>query len=90
MLSVLRLLLQRLAATDQEDSRVSVPREEIFLTSKIWPTDLAYEAVRRRARESLERLRTGHLDLLLIHWPSREIFAQTQMLPLPWAPIEGI
>src|SRR5690606_37371899 len=50
-----------------------VPREEIFLTSKIWFTDLAYDAVLKRARESLERLKTGYIDLLLIHWPNRAI-----------------
>src|SRR5690606_27225064 len=50
-----------------------VPREEIFLTSKIWFTDLAYDAVLKRAQESLERLKTGYIDLLLIHWPNRAI-----------------
>lgn len=48
-------------------------RSEIFLTSKIWHTELTPDALRRQASESLERLGTDYLDLLLIHWPNAEI-----------------
>jgi 2,5-diketo-D-gluconate reductase B len=50
-----------------------VDRGEVFLTTKIWPTELAYGTVQRAAEESLRRLKTDYVDLLLIHWPSREI-----------------
>ncbi|HSK38511.1 MAG TPA: aldo/keto reductase, partial [Arenibaculum sp.] len=50
-----------------------VRRDDIFLTTKIWMTDLAHDAVRRSVEDSLGKLRTGHVDLLLIHWPNPEI-----------------
>lgn len=46
-----------------------IPREEIFLTSKVWKTELGAEKTRKSFEESLERLRTDYLDLFLLHWP---------------------
>ncbi len=51
----------------------AVPREEIFVTTKVWPSDLADGRLQRSAEASLKRLRMQHVDLLLIHWPSRDI-----------------
>lgn len=48
-----------------------VRREEIFLTTKVWWTELAPEALRASAEASLERLGTPFADLILIHWPAR-------------------
>lgn len=50
-----------------------VTREEIFLTTKVWWTELAPGALRASAEASLERLGTPHADLVLIHWPAREM-----------------
>lgn len=50
-----------------------LPRSELFVTTKIWPTDLAPETVHTRVSESLERLQLDYVDLLLIHWPSRDV-----------------
>jgi len=50
-----------------EDSGVG--RDEIFLTTKVWPSDHAHDRVISKTRESLNKLRTGHVDLLLMHWP---------------------
>jgi 2,5-diketo-D-gluconate reductase B len=50
-----------------------VAREELFVTTKLAPGNLAAAAVRRSAEESLRRLGTSHIDLLLIHWPSRSV-----------------
>ena len=47
-------------------------RDQIFLTTKLAPGNLAAAAVRRTAEESLRRLATDHVDLLLIHWPTGE------------------
>ena len=46
-----------------------VPREEVFLATKLGP-QRAYDDVLRTAEESLARLGTDYLDLLLIHWPN--------------------
>ena len=50
-----------------EDSGVG--RDEIFVTTKVWPSDYAHDRVISKTRESLKKLRTGHVDLLLMHWP---------------------
>lgn len=46
-----------------------VPREEIFLTSKVWNSDQGYESTLKAFEQSIERLGTDYLDLYLIHWP---------------------
>jgi diketogulonate reductase-like aldo/keto reductase len=50
-----------------------VPRREFFVTTKIWFDDLAPEAVARRVGESLERLGFDQVDLLLVHWPTKDV-----------------
>jgi diketogulonate reductase-like aldo/keto reductase len=47
-----------------------VPRSEIFLTTKVWYSDVAEGDLQRSVEASLERLDVDHLDLVLIHWPS--------------------
>ena len=46
-----------------------VPREEIFLTTKIWNEELRQDNVEAAFAASLERLQQDYVDLLLIHWP---------------------
>ncbi|SFB30526.1 Aldo/keto reductase [Rhizobium sp. NFR07] len=50
-----------------------VPRRELFVTSKIWFNDLAPETVSCRVDEILERLGFDYVDLLLVHWPTRDV-----------------
>ena len=50
-------------------ARSGIPRKEIFLTSKVWKTNLGYETTKTSFQESLERLQTDYLDLCLLHWP---------------------
>ncbi|MFC3124739.1 aldo/keto reductase [Pseudoroseomonas globiformis] len=47
-----------------------LPREQIFLTSKVWWDSLEPEALRRSLDASLAKLRTSYLDLFLVHWPA--------------------
>ena len=47
-----------------------VKRDELFLLSKLWPTD--YRGVRRALEKTLEELGTDHLDAYLIHWPGTD------------------
>ena len=46
-----------------------VPREQIFLTTKLWDDDQGYDSTLRAFDASLERLGTDYVDLYLIHWP---------------------
>jgi len=50
-----------------------LPRTEIFLTTKIAPSNLRKADVRRSHEESLKRLGLDQVDLLLIHWPNASI-----------------
>src|SRR5699024_3868800 len=49
-----------------------IPREELFVTSKLWNTDRGYEATKAAFQASLDRLRLDCLALYLIHWPANE------------------
>jgi 2,5-diketo-D-gluconate reductase B len=48
----------------------AVDREDVFLVTKVAPENAEPQDVRASTIESLQRLRTDHLDLLLLHWPS--------------------
>lgn len=50
-----------------------VPRDEVFLTTKILPNRFAADDFRKAAEESLKALDVGHIDLLLLHWPSKSV-----------------
>ncbi len=51
----------------------NIPREEIFLTTKIWMDSLKHQDVIDSVNWSLERLQTNYLDLILIHRPSNNV-----------------
>jgi Aldo/keto reductases, related to diketogulonate reductase len=48
-----------------------IPREEIFVTTKVWNTHHGYDQTLHAFDLSLRRLGLGYVDLYLIHWPSR-------------------
>jgi 2,5-diketo-D-gluconate reductase B len=50
-----------------------VAREEVFITTKVWPDHLAPAALERAAKASLARLGIADVNLLLIHWPNPRI-----------------
>jgi diketogulonate reductase-like aldo/keto reductase len=47
-----------------------IPREELFITTKLWNDDQGYDSTRRAFDASLEALGLDYLDLYLIHWPA--------------------
>ena len=51
----------------------SVPRDQVFLTTKIWPSDHAPEKLRAAAEDSLKTLGVDHVDLMLLHWPAKDV-----------------
>lgn len=46
-----------------------IPREEIFITSKVWNDEQGYESTLQAFEQSIQKLGTDYLDLYLIHWP---------------------
>ncbi|MGI9464302.1 MAG: aldo/keto reductase, partial [Aestuariivirgaceae bacterium] len=50
-----------------------VVRDDIFLTTKVWYTDIGDGDLQRSAEASVKRLDIGAVDLVLIHWPSSTI-----------------
>jgi 2,5-diketo-D-gluconate reductase B len=56
----------------------AVDRDDVFLTTKVQPGNARYDDVLASTRESLDRLGTGYVDLLLLHWPNPLVdFADT-------------
>ncbi|WP_373893506.1 aldo/keto reductase [Virgibacillus natechei] len=54
-----------------------VPREELFITSKVWNDDQGYEQTLQAFERSLEKLDLEYLDLYLIHWPVKGLYKET-------------
>jgi 2,5-diketo-D-gluconate reductase B len=50
-----------------------VKRDDVFVTTKIWPSHFAPRELERSARERLMQLRLDEVDLLLLHWPNPQI-----------------
>jgi diketogulonate reductase-like aldo/keto reductase len=65
-------------------------RDEIFVTTKVWHTDLSTAAFRRSAEASLKKLGMAEVDLLLIHWPSKAIPFAEQIHALCAARKQGL
>ena len=57
------------AGTGKAIKASGVPREELFITTKLWNANHAYDDALRAFDESLEKLDCGYIDLYLIHWP---------------------
>lgn len=47
----------------------SLPRDQVFLTTKVWNTDIRAGKTRQALETSLRKLKTDYVDLLLLHWP---------------------
>ncbi len=50
-----------------------VPRDELFLVTKLMPSNFRADDAIRSGKESLAKLRTGYVDLLLLHWPNPDV-----------------
>jgi 2,5-diketo-D-gluconate reductase A len=63
-----------------------IPRDEVFVTTKVWNSEHGFDSTLAALDSSLGRLATDHVDLYLIHWPvpSRDRFVET------WRALERI
>jgi diketogulonate reductase-like aldo/keto reductase len=50
-----------------------IKRDEVFITTKVWSSDLRARDFERSARDSLKNLKLDQVDLLLIHWPNPSV-----------------
>lgn len=57
-----------------------VPRNDIFLTSKVWVEHYGYEACKKSVEESLRKLQTDYLDLMLLHQPFADYYGAWRAL----------
>ncbi|MEI5994286.1 aldo/keto reductase [Candidatus Enterococcus mansonii] len=51
-----------------------VPREDLFITTKIWVENVSYEGVKTSFQRSLDRLNMDYVDLLLLHQPYNDVY----------------
>lgn len=57
-----------------------VPREDIFLTTKVWVEHYGYEEAKKSVFESMRKLRTDYLDLVLLHQPFSDYYGAYRAL----------
>ncbi len=57
-----------------------IPREEIFLTSKVWIEHYGYEQCKQSVLDSLKKLQTDYVDLMLLHQPFGDTFGEWKAL----------
>lgn len=68
----------------QAIQQTKVPREEIFVTTKVWNRDQGYDQTLAAFEASLKRLDMDYVDLYLVHWPVKDKFKET------WRALETI
>ena len=59
-----------------------IPRSEIFLTTKVWVSNYSERLFEASVNESLRKLKTDYIDLLLLHWPGSDVSLAEQIAGL--------
>lgn len=67
------------AAISRAMREASVPREEVFVTTKLWNADHGFDAALRAFDRSLATLDLDYVDLYLVHWPAphKDLYVET-------------
>ncbi len=60
--------------------KCGIPREDLFLTTKVWVDNYGYEKTKKSVLESMEKLKTDYLDLLLLHQPFSDYYGSYHAL----------
>ncbi|KHD84121.1 aldo/keto reductase [Heyndrickxia ginsengihumi] len=55
----------------------SIPREELFITTKVWNDEQGYDSTLKAFERSLKQLNMDYIDLYLIHWPRPDTYLET-------------
>jgi len=76
-------------AVGQGIKNSEIPRGRIFLVTKVWPTNLSKDKFLPSVEESLRKLQTDYVDLLLIHWPHASLPLGTYLEELVKAQEQG-
>ena len=72
IVQLIQLQFMKMKKKREAISIAGVPREELFITSKVWNTDQGYDETLRAFEASLEKLDLDYLDLYLTHWPVKD------------------
>lgn len=54
-----------------------VPRDQVFVTTKVWNNEQGYDSTLKACQNSLDRLEMDYVDLYLVHWPVKEKYIET-------------
>ncbi|MFV0566012.1 MAG: aldo/keto reductase [Flavobacteriaceae bacterium] len=57
-----------------------IPREKLFITTKLWLSDYGYEKAKKAFADSLEKLQLDYLDLYLLHQPFNDVYGSWRAL----------
>lgn len=57
-----------------------IPRSEIFLTTKVWVEHYGYEETKKSVYESMRKLKTNYIDLMLLHQPFSDVYGAWRAL----------
>lgn len=70
------------AAVGEAIRQSGIARQNIFLTTKVWVANYGKDAFAASVEESLNKLKTDHVDLLLLHWPNEAVPLEVQIAEL--------
>lgn len=72
--------------------KIGFPREQLFITSKLWPTHKGYQSTKENFAQTLTDLQLDYLDLFLIHWPIGAKFKDNwqEVNKETWKAMEGL